>query len=125
MAKELLKAALQVLLAQGIVANGETLLASRIYPEQKVVLVISDGRKFTVTWADLADAEQPPDPLLIRDVPTTTIATLIEAGYTTLAQIAGATDAQLLALDGVGQGMLKRIRAEAPALEILPADEAE
>jgi hypothetical protein len=71
-----------------------------------------------------AHAEQPPQPLLLRDVPANTLAALVEAGYTTLAAVAGATDEALLGVDGVGRAMLKRIRAEAPALEILPAAEA-
>lgn len=56
-------------------------------------------------------AEQPPEPLLIRDVPSNTLASLVEAGYTTLGHITGAFDKELLEVDGVGRAMLRRIRA--------------
>lgn len=56
-------------------------------------------------------AEQPPEPLLIRDVPSNTLAALAEAGYTTLGHITGAFDKELLEVDGVGRAMLRRIRA--------------
>jgi len=57
------------------------------------------------------EAEQPPQALLIRDVPSNTLAALVSAGYMTLATVAGASDKALLAVDGVGRATLRRIRA--------------
>lgn len=55
-------------------------------------------------------AEQPT--FTLSGVPSNTLAALVEAGYTTLTTMFQASDEELLAVDGVGQAMLKRIRAE-------------
>lgn len=56
-------------------------------------------------------------------------ALLIDAGYTTHAKVAKATDEELLAIDGVGQATLEKIREasaqhEAPEVEDKPDEEA-
>ncbi len=56
-------------------------------------------------------AEQPLEPLFIRDVPSNTLAALVKGGYTTLGHVSQAFDKELLEVEGVGQAMLKRIRA--------------
>lgn len=61
--------------------------------------------------APKAPAAMPPEALLIPSVPSNTLAALVEAGYTTLTAIAEADDEALLAVDGVGEAMLKRIRS--------------
>jgi len=54
--------------------------------------------------------EAQPETLHIAGVPSNTLAALVKAGYTTLAKVYNASDEDLLAVDGVGQAMLKRIR---------------
>jgi len=63
-----------------------------------------------------------PETFLIPGIPLNTLAALVEAGYTTAHAFDVASDEDLLAVDGVGAAMLKRIRAaiidEATAVDV-------
>ena len=75
-----------------------------------VYLVTDDGEVRVERSALSACQDRVRDELRIPGVPSNTLAVLVEAGYTTLAGVGGASDEALLDLPGVGKATLKRIR---------------
>jgi uncharacterized protein len=71
-----------------------------------------------------ADAAGPPDETTLKDLklPPRVLASLHKNGITTVGQLAGKTDEELLAMDGIGPASADEIKAK--LRELRPADEA-